>query len=192
VPEIGYFIAPDNGLLTYILEAYPNVTVREILNPNFMLQPVSPTFHGRDIFAPTAALLSKDNTWENIGESLNPSGLIRLPDLLPQWHDDGKKRTLEGFVIHIDHFGNLITNISQELFKPYNDKQLQKIEVIVPLTYHIKGIQKTYGEAKNNKVIALFGSSNYLEVAKVNGNAAFFAESQYVKLGKKVKVTVDY
>jgi S-adenosyl-L-methionine hydrolase (adenosine-forming) len=188
VPEIGIFIAPDNGLLTYIIEAYPNLSARQISNPNFGLSEVSNTFHGRDIFSPTAALLAEGEPFEQVGDLINPQSLVRLPNLLPQWQPAAKNRKLAGFIIHIDQFGNLITNIPQNLFENFSPKQLAKLEITVPLMYNLKGIQKTYGDTKPGKLIALFGSSGFLEIARVNGSAAHIGDTQAVKPGKKVTV----
>ena len=182
VPEIGYFVGPDNGLFSYIIDQYPNAQVREITNLSFMHHPVSPTFHGRDIFAPTAARLAHGEKFEEVGPLLDKSTLIQLdnmwPELNPMIPNGGWNRllpasnrtVLAGQVIHIDHFGNLITNISRQEFDEVGFS-VETVTVIVEQGYQGKSIHQTYGHSEPDKVIALFGSSGFLEIARVNGRA---------------------
>ncbi len=177
VPEIGYFIGPDNGLFSYIVANHPTLTARLITNPAFMRLPLSNTFHGRDIFAPTAAQLANGVAFEEVGPLYESNNLIKLANLQPTItrNLEGEVEVL-GQIVHIDHFGNLVTNIPQTLFFGLSDEQLSEvvIEIRVKLggpIAKIKGISKTYGQARPGELVALFGSSNFLEIAKVNGRA---------------------
>lgn len=195
VPEVGYFVGPDNGLFTYILDTYANLTVREITNPAFMRHPVSHTFHGRDVFAPTAALLAKRQAFEEVGSLVDRDTLDRITS---PWgkrkRKNGKLIGLWGEVVHIDSFGNLITNLSEVLFEELGQGLVETATVNVyggtrkidPFL-EVKGIRQTYGQANSGDLIALFGSSGFLEIARVNGRADKHEEFQ-IKTTCQVRV----
>ena len=131
-----------------------------ITNPKFWLPNVSATFHGRDIFAPVAAHLSLGVNPADFGEVID--NLVTLPSIKPHRESRG---TLVGQVIHVDHFGNLITNI-KEADLPDNRDSL----VIGIKRKRINGLVKTYDDAES--LCALIGSSGFLEIALKNGSAA--------------------
>ena len=170
------FVAPDNGVLSYVIrqsltkpvednanlqqvELKPEVEAVAITKPQFWRSPVSPTFHGRDIFAPIAALLSLDFRPINFGEAINSVTMLPLPH--PYRMLDG---TLVGNILHIDNFGNLITNIRSDDLP--QTKQAITIEVGNQL---ITRVSRTYAEGKG--LLALIGSSGYLEIALSGGSA---------------------
>ena len=184
------FVAPDNGVLSYIIQEFsakpvedygtpqpielkPELEVVAITEPRFWRSPVSPTFHGRDIFAPVAALLSLGLPPLDFGEAISSVTVLPLPQ--PHWAADG---TLIGHVLHIDSFGNLITNIGGD------DLPLAKesitIEVGNPL---ISGLSHTYADGEG--LLALIGSSGHLEVALKDGTAAAFLGAQ---IGSEVRL----
>ncbi len=105
------YVAPDNGLLTYILQKYSCAYAIELNNPEYWISPnpadICATFHGRDIFAPAAAWLSRGVSITSMGSAVAAESLMRLAILQPQLTED----TLEACVVAIDHFGNIITNI---------------------------------------------------------------------------------
>ena len=173
------FIAPDNGVLSYILHDFIPIPRQKpaeqeqmklpaeleavtITNPEFWRSPVSPTFHGRDIFAPVAAHLSLGVPPADFGEKI--TSLTMLPLRQPSRKDDG---SLAGNIIYIDHFGNLITSIRSEDLPP----QEETISIEVG-GQRIKGLSRTYAEGTG--LIALTGSSGYLEVSLKEGNARDF------------------
>ncbi|HEX5505909.1 MAG TPA: SAM-dependent chlorinase/fluorinase [Thermomicrobiales bacterium] len=167
VPGVGRFVGPDNGLFAYVLDAHPGCAAREIANPAFMRLPVSRTFHGRDVFAPAAAALRAGAPCEEVGPALDPATLVRLPALWPAWHGD----EIAGEVVHVDHFGTLVTNIPRARFAGLAPAQLAALRIEAGgLT--VRGLRETYGDAAPGDVIALFGSSGFLEVARVDGRAA--------------------
>jgi len=171
------FVAPDNGVLSYVIrqsstkapadnanlqhiELEPKLEAVAITKPQFWRSPVSPTFHGRDIFAPVAARLSLGFRPIEFGEAIHSVTVLPLPQ--PYWTPDGM---LVGHILHIDSFGNLITNIrSSDLPQT---KQALTIEVGNQL---ISGLSRTYAEGKG--LLALIGSSGYLEIALAGGSAA--------------------
>ena len=106
------FLAPDNGILTFILEEQRIEQAVGVDNPQQVLTPISRTFHGRDVFAPVAARLACGIDFASLGSRMEPRELVRLP-LRPAGID--KNGNLVGSVIHIDRFGNLVTDIHQPL-----------------------------------------------------------------------------
>jgi len=184
------FVAPDNGVLSYVIrqsltkplenntnlqqvELKPELEAVAITKPQFWRSPVSPTFHGRDIFAPVAARLSLGFPPIDFGEAINSVTMLPLPH--PYWTPDGG---LVGHILHIDSFGNLITNIrSSDLPQT---KQAITVEVGNQL---ISGLSRTYAEGKG--LLALIGSSGYLEIALVGGSACALIEA---KVGNELRV----
>lgn len=192
VPGIGRFVGPDNGLFTAILAAHPNAEARRIANPEFSIdrlgKEISRTFHGRDLFAPTAALLARGELFAAVGPVVAATDLVRLPNFWPDWEsiDPGQHRLL-GEVVHIDSFGNLITNIRRDRFAAATPGQLAEAWVTTP--YHTcTGLSATYGDHSPGSPIALFGSFNTLEIARVNGRADRGPQGQAVPLGMPVDV----
>ena len=168
------FVAPDNGCLNQVLEDTgagprdndnrrspgPDSEAFAITNERFFRKPVSATFHGRDIFAPVAAHLSLGRRPKEFGAPL-PT-LQALPPEQPQRNADG---SLIGRIIHVDTFGNLISNISAGDLPA--DGQSLSVEV-AGKTIH--GINRTYSDSDG--LLALIGSSGRLEIAVTNGSAA--------------------
>jgi S-adenosylmethionine hydrolase len=163
--EIGrrYYIAPDNGLLGRLFGAAPTARMVSLTRPEFWLPSVSATFHGRDIIAPVAAHLSLGTALEEMGQACDRITQLPWPRVAVEKH------RVAGEVIAIDTFGNLITNISQEV--------LTAVDVADLAAVHcggrtISGLVATYGRCPPGTLIALIGSSNRLEIAVVNGSAA--------------------
>ncbi len=164
----AFFIAPNNGVLTYVVDG-PFEAV-SITNPPFWNQPVSSTFHGRDIFAPVAAHLSLDTPLSEFGEPV--TSLVTLPKTKPYFGSDG---SLVGHVIHIDRFGNVITDISRD--------DVPRNPAIHVKNYVIEELSPFYAEG--DELIALIGSDEKLEIAVKNGNAA---ESLNLSVGDDIVV----
>ncbi|MFH1381727.1 MAG: SAM-dependent chlorinase/fluorinase [Chloroflexota bacterium] len=188
-PE-AHFVAPDNGALSYIINDYsarqektegsqpmkklePELAAVAITRPTFWRTPVSPTFHGRDIFAPVAARLSLGFPALDFGEPITSLTMLPLPS--PYHEADG---SLVGYVMHIDSFGNLLTNIRRDdLPSPKED-----ITAIVGGRL-IHGLSRTY--AAGSGLLALIGSSDYLEIAYKGGSARDFLQA---KIGDEVRI----
>lgn len=156
VTEKARFVAPDNGVLGFVLEAEEFKAFR-LNNPRYWLPHVSTTFHGRDIFAPVAAHLSKGVPPEEMGEPLEQI----TPLAFPQPRKKGN--SIVGEVLFVDRFGNLITNIKGTDLPP----GLPTVEI---KGRSIRGLSNSYAEAEG--LLALIGSSGYLEIAFKNGSAA--------------------
>ncbi len=167
----AFFVAPDNGVLSYVLRKAREFEVVSLTNPHFWLNPVSSTFHGRDIFAPVAAHLSLGVPLHEFGEPLSSPVTLPLPE--PQLEADG---SLIGHIIHIDRFGNLITDIKET--------DLPRDGLLIEASgYSIKGLSRSYAEG--NEILALVGSSGNLEIAAKNGKAA---EILKLRIGDQIKI----
>lgn len=165
--ENYFFIAPDNGVLSLIYEVEPPTQVVEITSEHYMLAEVSKTFHGRDVFAPVAAWLSKGVDILNFGESMEQYVRLSLP----------KSRTtaegqLKGIILHVDRFGNLISNISHSDFLAAREKAPGDKFVVSIGNREIQGLKEYYSESQKGDLLALFGSTKYLEIAQNQGSAA--------------------
>lgn len=160
------FVAPDNGVLTLVETREEKFVVRHVIADRYFLQPVSQTFHGRDIFAPVAGWLSKGVAPAEFGPEI--SDYVRLP--LPVIERVGDN-SLRGAVIKVDKFGNLITNISEQeapaLFGPAPPgfKLLIAGQTITRLAH-------SYAEGEEGEFFGILGSSGYLEVAAKQASAA--------------------
>lgn len=159
------FIAPDNGVLTWILEAETPRRVIELSNPAYRLSEVSSTFHGRDVFAPAAGHVAAGVDLDRLGDAV--ADPMRLPVSLVTRDDDG---SIDGQVQHIDHFGNAITNIpSAMVLEDGGDASAHRVRAA---GRDIGPIHTTYADAAEHEPLALFGSAGFLEIAVRNGDAA--------------------
>ncbi len=162
-----FFIAPDNGVLSYILSGTREVRVFEITASHYFLSPLSSTFHGRDVFAPVAAYLSKGMDVEVFGEQIQD--VTTFPISVPQWKGE---RTLVGEIVHVDRFGNLLTNISHEALTQFREgKGACQLTVGIGET-QILGLRSFFGEGEKGKAEAIMGSLGYLEIFVREGNAS--------------------
>jgi len=151
-----YFVAPDNGVLDLSLQGENIEKIIEITNDKYFLKPVSNTFHGRDVFAPVAAYLSLGKRIDDFGKRIKGIKHLNLP--VPK----RVKNILLGEVIYIDHFGNLITNITKDGFKDFLKDSNFKIYIAGRL---ITKISHSYQEAKKNKPLAIWNSFGNLEIS---------------------------
>lgn len=159
-----FFIAPDNGVLSYIYHENPSTKVYELTEKRYRLKTYSPTFDGRDLFAPAAAWLSKGITPAQMGRKM--VRFVKFPIPKPQrLGKDG----LQGQVIHIDRFGNLITNITAEDLKPWLDAG--KTLTITIKDQTIKGLKQFYAQASPGELCALINSDDHLEIFSSQSSA---------------------
>jgi len=155
------YVAPDNGTLSLVLQQERVETAIQLTDPAFRRSRVSATFHGRDIFAPAAAHLARGTAPSEMGDPVSPSELVSLPMLEPQPRPEGN---WEGEILHIDHFGNLITSL-----RICNAPSL--IAVVVQ-GRRIHALRDTFGDVEPGELVAYAGSSGHLEIAVRDGNAA--------------------
>lgn len=151
-------VAPDNGLLTFMLARAGRLRAVRIENPQYMRDVIAPTFHGRDIFAPVAAHLSGGVPLEALGS------VVEDPVLLPIVEAIRRPGVIRGRVVHVDNFGNLITNVPGEWITAQSRVRFGATDLGV--------VRATYSDAQVGHAVAIIGSAGYLEVAVRDGNAA--------------------
>lgn len=154
-----FFVCPDNGLLTLFLREYPLQETRLITNPSLMLHPVSPTFHGRDVFAPAAAFLASGGALQDLGPPLDLLETLHVPAPVRQ------EQEMVGEIIHVDHFGNCISNLHRRQAPP------EAIHAVHVADNRLR-LRETYAQAAPGAALALYGSAGYLEIAVCGGHAA--------------------
>lgn len=157
-----FFIAPDNGVLSMVYDAVKH-KVRVISNPKFMARDVSRTFHGRDIFAPAAAHLARGVPAARFGKPI--ADYIRIADTKPS---KLAHTCWRGTIFRADRFGNLITNFHLDDFARVT---AGPFELRVGAE-HIRRLALTFSEAAIGELVAVFGSSGYLEIVANQASAA--------------------
>lgn len=159
-----YFVGPDNGLISLLVERAKendeNIRFVNLDQPTYWLPEVSNVFHGRDVFAPVAAHIASGIPLFSLGTSINDPVRIEIPK------PTRKPRGWLGQVIHIDHFGNLSTNLNVSHLKPTKEVMINIKGV------QITGLVSTFGERPAGTLVALLDSSGSLAISVVNGNAA--------------------
>ena len=175
--EKQFFVAPDNGVLSMIFER-ESCTVRHISAEHYFLNPVSPTFHGRDIFAPTAGWLSKAFQTEAFGESV--TDFVRFT--MPKAKSNGT--AVKGVILRVDAFGNLMTNLTAEDI-PIGALGGGAIKLAVNGKQVLK-FGQTFASGNPGEAIALLGSAGYVEIAVNRGNAA-----RTLGVNRGAEVTLD-
>ena len=161
--ETAYFVCPDNGILSHILRREERIHTVAADNSAYFLPQVSNTFHGRDIFAPIAAHLSRGVSIDKLGSPVAQP--VQFPIPQPQVTD----RAIIGQVIWIDSFGNLVTDISHEIL---GSLQERNSIVICAGSARIDHINRSYAESAVGEALAIIGSFNRLEISINQGNAA--------------------
>jgi len=156
-------IAPDNGLLGMVLDQHPARAVVELNNDAFHLKPTSHTFHGRDIFASCAAHLGAGVAFETLGVPRDPSDLVALNATRPQ----RTSQTLRAHVVHMDHFGNLITDLRADVLNAWQGDDTISIKVRdIPIPF-----AHTFHAVNVGQPVAYIGSTHVLELAVRDGHA---------------------
>ena len=159
-----FFVGPDNGAVTLLLEYTEDrgepTTFVHLDRPEFWLPDVSHVFHGRDIFAPAAGHLAAGTPLDELGTIIDDPVRLQLPR--PEHIPMGWR----GEIIHIDHFGNIASNLYRELLEGEFDATVHVCGV------NIDGMVSTFGERPPGTLVSLFGSTGNLLVCEVNGSAA--------------------
>lgn len=154
-----YFVGPDNGIFSYLIANQANVKVYELTNSKWFLENVSATFHGRDIFAPVAAHLASGRQARELGRAIEPKSLVQ--EQMPSVEVKGKQ--IIGYVVYIDNFGNLITNIAAQHVKKSSRLTIGKQQ--------IGNLSRTYADVKSGQVTAFVGSHGFVEIAAFKAKA---------------------
>ncbi len=157
-----FFVGPDNGIFSLVLRKHPDRTAYSLENPAFRKEPVSRTFHGRDLFAPAAAHLAAGAPLESMGPPCTPG-------MEPWSSPRSSPREILGEAIYVDHFGNIITNITRDDLGSAASLPSWRIRVgRTPVPFS----GDTYGRAAPGTLLAYWGSAGFLEIAVNRGNAA--------------------
>ena len=177
----------EPGLEEAELEEYPPPRAYVLNNPDFWLTTVSTTFHGRDIFAPVAAHLASGAHPDRMGTPIPLDSLVTLPMQAPRVWGQGRDTTVAGQVVHVDRFGNIITNLPEQLLGPLLEEATSA--PVVEIGGHaIFGLADSYSQVKEGQPVALFGSEGLLEIAIRNANAA---HRMKVRIGDPMRVIVN-
>lgn len=172
-----YFVGPDNGVFSLVahkaLQANQPVSFYHLNNPAYWLPSVSNIFHGRDIFSPAAAHLAAGVPIDQMGSPISDPIHLDIPS--PEVEDWG----WVGQVIHIDHFGNLATNIHKDLLAGMGPVRIAvKDQVINRLSY-------AFGNSSSGELTALIDSAGALSICVANGSAA---ELLHVNVGERIEI----
>ncbi len=159
-----YFVAPDNGVLSLVYERESSLVVRHVTAEHYFLNPISNTFHGRDIFAPVAAWLSKNWQTPSFGEEIADFVRFNLPK------PKASNQAIKGVVLRVDHFGNLVTNLTLQDMPPSVVVQ-GKLKLLVG-SKEIHQLAQTYAQGAQGEPFAILGSSGFLEISVNKGSAA--------------------
>ena len=158
----GIFVAPDNGVLSYVMSREESWSATHLTEPDYWLPRISSTFHGRDIFAPVAAHLARGTPAEKLGAPLR-SPLMRE---LPQVKILDSTR-LQASVLHIDHFGNVVTSLPVDMLVAGQTIHDLKRRIYVQISGQtIRGLRTTYNNVPEGDSLLLVGSSGFVEIAR--------------------------
>jgi S-adenosylmethionine hydrolase len=158
--ESGFLVCPDNGLVSGVLSQWKATAAVELTNAHYWrVSAPSQTFHGRDIFAPVGAHLASGVPLRKLGRAIELDTIVQFPISNPTRTD----HTLEGSIQAIDHFGNLITNIS--------GTEVEGRVWSVTISYTTYLGKTTYADSEPGEVLALIGSHGWIEIAVNQGNA---------------------
>ncbi len=171
------FIGPDNGVLSWAVREEPVEEIRVLNNEAWFLEPVSHTFHGRDVFAPTAAHLAAGACFRDAGDLVED--FVRLP-----WPALEKgEQSIRGEIVYVDRFGNAISNLPGSAIPP---AVLEEGRLTTACGGRMLTLHHCYTDVPPGKPLAILGSSGLLELA-INGDD--FAEQNGIEVGSPVRAT---
>jgi S-adenosylmethionine hydrolase len=156
-----FFVGPDNGVFSWICEREGSFVAVDLTDEKFFRHPVSDTFHGRDIFAPAAAALSKGIALKEFGPIIDD--LVQLESLEPERVN---RSVIEATIVHIDRFGNCITNLTRDHFGAGAKLVINGRE--------ISTFRQFFADSavRDDELFLLFGSAGFLEIAAQDTSAA--------------------
>ncbi|MGH9579432.1 MAG: SAM hydrolase/SAM-dependent halogenase family protein, partial [Terriglobales bacterium] len=165
VTEKHIFVAPDNGVLSLVYEQEERLSVRHITSEHYFLQPLSTTFHGRDVFAAIAGWLSKGVEVSKFGDEITDFVRFAAPKPKPI-----NEKLLKGVVLKVDKFGNLITNFTPKDVPFLFQAEPPPFKILVGKT-EVTRMRATYAQGAAGEVFGILGSMGYLEIATHRGTA---------------------
>ena len=161
-----FFIGPDNGLFTYVCDEETGVEIRQIENRQYRLDSQGSTFDGRDLFAPAAAWVTKGQAVGSFGRLLTT--YERIPTTAPGWD----RQVMTGQIMHVDHFGNLISNLTSFELKEVRGVTKRAVSSLRLGGQTIEGLVSSYSDGAPGVPQALINSNGQIEVFVREGNAA--------------------
>ena len=164
--ERHHFVAPDNGVLSLVYQREERLSARHVTSEHYYLQPVSQTFHGRDVFSPVAAYLAKGVDPAKFGDEV--TDFVKFSAPKPK---AANENTLRGVVLKVDRFGNLITNISPQDAPMLFSGNPPAFKIVVGKR-EITEIKAAYALGAPGEVFGILGSMGYLEIAANRAAAA--------------------
>ena len=164
--ERHIFVAPDNGVLSLVYEREERLSVRHITSEHYFVQPVSNTFHGRDVFAAVAGWLSKGVEVSKFGDEI--TDFVRFAAPRPKPID---AKTMKGVVLRVDKFGNLITNFSERDAPTLFAQPTPPFKITIGKAQVVK-LAHSYSKGSHGEVFAIVGSMGYMEISANRGAAA--------------------
>ena len=161
-----FFLAPDNGLLTHVLADEGDGEVREVTNRNYRLEAEGRTFDGRDVFAPAAAWLSKNQPVASFGPVTGSHATF--PIRAPRW----ERAALLGEIVYIDRFGNLISNLTAQHVQEWREVTKRSDPSISLGSHRIEGLVRSYSDGDGRQPRALINSNGQVEIFLKESSAA--------------------
>jgi len=174
-----HFVAPDNGVLSLMYAREERIHVRTISSDHYFLQPISNTFHARDIFAPVAAYLAKGVDSQKFGDEVEDFVRFNAPRPKPT-----NANSFRGVVLKVDRFGNLITNFTAQDVPALFEEQVPPFKIVVGKS-EVTSMKTSYSEGAPGEIFAIQGSMGYLELASNRSSAA-----QMAAIGKGAEVNL--
>jgi hypothetical protein len=154
----NFFVGPDNGVFTFVYRLSKRYRAYKITDSKYVLSRISNTFHGRDIFAPAAAHLSLGVPVEDLGKKVGKPVTLEIKEPVVRGEE------IIGEFIHVDSFGNLVTNIPSNLIKGKSKIHIGRRVV--------EGVSKSYSDVSKGELLAIIGSSGFLEISMNQGRAS--------------------
>ncbi len=177
-----YYIAPDNGVLSLVVKPDEVLKAVVIENERYLRPTISATFHGRDVFAPAAAHISLGVEMSKLGRAVHDIMRVELAE--PNVGADG---TIEAQIAHVDRFGNLVTNVGKAAWHDLT-YSAQDVNVRIDVgDVVLDSISRTYDDVPVGAPLALWGSSDFLEISVNQGNAA---EKLGVTVGGRITIRI--
>jgi S-adenosylmethionine hydrolase len=174
------FVAPDNGVLSLVLEREARVSVRHISSDHYFLRPVSQTFHGRDVFAAVAGWLSKGVELSKFGNEINDYVRFRAPK--PKRLDENR---MQGVILKVDKFGNLVTNITPQDIPQLFAPQAKDFKIVVG-EHEVTQMRTAYAGSPSGEIFGILGSMGFLELSTNRGSA-----TRSLGVGKGTEILVS-
>jgi S-adenosylmethionine hydrolase len=171
--ERHIYLGPDNGIFDLMVRTERVKKIIHLTNSNYFLRELSATFHGRDVFAPVAAYLSLGVKPDEFGVQIKKINKLSFPLLTKS------AKKIVGEIIHIDNFGNLVSNVTRSELKQAKESKIKIKNRVIPK------ISTTFSDVKSGEIVAYLGSSNFLEVGVNLGNAA---RTLRAKVGDKIEI----